>query len=204
MTFYRRNLPHWQPEGKSIFLTWRLFGSIPKSTGKSACATDSTGPDWGRQFLALDRDLDLADSGPVWLADSEIAKCAENPILRGVELHHYELYAYVIMPNHVHVLLQPHVSLARVTGGIKGVSARNANAALGRVGQPFWQDESFDHWIRSAAEFERTQHYIEWNPVRAKLAARPEEWKRSSANPKWRRLMKGTQSGVAAPHETMP
>jgi putative DNA methylase len=92
------------------------------------------------------------------------------------------LHAYVVMRNHVHVLLDPHVPLRRITGGIKGVSARDANGALGRTGKAFWQDESFDHWIRDSAQFERIRTYIEHNPVKAGLAARPEDWRWSSAH----------------------
>lgn len=87
------------------------------------------------------------------------------------------------MPNHVHVLIGPKTSLARITNGIKGVSARDANRILGRQGKRFWQDESFDHWVRSAAEFERIRAYIEHNPVSAGLVARPEDWPWSSAGP---------------------
>lgn len=86
------------------------------------------------------------------------------------------------MPNHVHILLEPRLPLAKITGVIKGVAARDANATLGRSGKPFWQDESFDHWIRNSAEFARICHYIEWNPVSAGLVARPEDWKWSSAS----------------------
>ena len=196
MTFYRRNLPHWHPEGKIIFITWRLYGSLPggstaakvaksivaTSTAKSGCVT-------GKQFVILDRYLDFACTGPRWLADGEIAACVEDTIFRGVELGHYGLYAYVLMPNHVHVLLQPLAPLARITAGIKGVSARNANARLGRVGKHFWQDESFDHWVRNSAEFERIQRYIEWNPVKAGLVTRPEDWRWSSAHPEASRMM---------------
>jgi REP element-mobilizing transposase RayT len=72
----------------------------------------------------------------------------ERAILRGEQLGYYHLHAYVVMPNHIHVLLAPRVPMARITAGIKGVSARDANANLGRARQPFWQDESFDHWVR--------------------------------------------------------
>jgi len=94
----------------------------------------------------------------------------KRAIIRGAELAHYALHAYVVMPNHV--LLDPHVPLRRITGGIKGVSARDANGALGRTGKAFWQDESFDRWIRDSAQFERIRTYIEHNPVKAGLAAR--------------------------------
>ena len=73
------------------------------------------------------------------------------------------------------------VALQRVMSTLKGVSARNANAELGRVGEPFWQDESFDHWIRDSSQFERIRSYIEQNPVKAGLAKKPEDWQWSSA-----------------------
>jgi len=195
MTFYRRNLPHWHPEGKAIFITWRLFGSLPKgiapgksacvtkeSTGRSACATKESTKDSGRRFRQMDAELDRGAYGPAWLRDPEIAGYVEDAILRGEELGHYQLDTYVVMPNHVHVLLWPRMPLARITGGIKGVSARDANAALGRVGMHFWEDESFDHWVRNEAELVRIRAYIERNPVTAGLVERPEDWPWSSAS----------------------
>jgi REP element-mobilizing transposase RayT len=125
--------------------------------------------------------LDTAATGPLWLNDPEIAGYVERALKQGAELRHYVLRAYVIMPNHVHVLLDPLVDLYRLTGGIKGVSARDANVRLGRTGKPFWQDESFDHWIRDAGQFTRTRSYIENNPVKARLCAKPEDWRWSSA-----------------------
>lgn len=190
MTFYRRNLPHWQPDGKSIFITWRLCGSLPASLPKKTSlprigrATRKRGANEqspGKEFLRLDSFLDSAKSGPLWLSDPKIAACAEYTILHGAELGRYDLHAYVVMPNHVHVLLQPRSPLAKITNAVKGIAARDANVILHRAGRLFWQDESFDHWIRNSAEFERIRHYIEWNPVRAGLVARPGDWKWSSA-----------------------
>jgi type I restriction enzyme R subunit/putative DNA methylase len=91
------------------------------------------------------------------------------------------LIAWVIMANHVHVLITPNQSLAWITKTLKGFSARRANEILGRPGQPFWQDESYDHWARNRLESERIQRYIEGNPVAAGLVARPELWRWSSA-----------------------
>ena len=95
------------------------------------------------------------------------------------------------MPNHIHVLLTPNADLARITNQWKGATARIANRMLGRVGRPFWQDECFDHWVRNGSQFDRIRTYIEWNPVRAGLAGRPEDWPWSSANPKWRNVTAG-------------
>ena len=177
--FYRRNLPHWQPEKCTIFLTWRLYGSLPKG---SAERLGKWSNEPGKQFLRADRMLDAASSGPLWLNDPEIAGHALRAIYRGAEVGHYVLRAYVIMPNHVHVLLDPFVPLDKLTIGIKGVSARGANARLGRTGKPFWQDESFDHWIRGPGQFARIHAYIENNPVKARLCANPQDWPWSSAH----------------------
>jgi putative transposase len=177
--FYRRNLPHWQPENRSIFLTWRLHGSLPKGFAERLRKWKDEA---GKQFLHADRLLDAGRNGPLWLYDPEIAVQAQRAIQRGAELGHYVLRAYTVMPNHVHVLLDPLVPLDRLTIGIKGVSAREANARLGRAGKPFWQDESFDHWIRNPGEFARIHAYIENNPVKARLCKTPPEWPWSSAH----------------------
>jgi len=177
--FYRRNLPHWIPEKSALFLTWRLHGSLPKGFAERLRKWNG---EPARQFQKADSMLDAASGGPLWLKDPEIARLVERAILRGGELGHFSLRAYVIMPNHVHILLEPLLPLDRLTGGIKGVSARDANARLGRTGQPFWQDESFDHWIRDAGQFARTKAYIENNPVKAHLCGNPQDWPWSSAH----------------------
>jgi putative transposase len=178
ITYYARNLPHWQPEGRTIFLTWRLYGSLPRGFVHEL---QKSHPDPGRRFLTADLRLDAAATGPRWLSNPEIAGYTKAAIFRGAELGQYILHAYVVMPNHVHILLDPLAALRRITAGIKGVSARDANKVLARAGKPFWQDESFDHWIRSDAELEKIRNYIEQNPVKTGLAAKPEDWQWSSA-----------------------
>ena len=178
MSYYERNLPHWHPDGRAIFLTWRLHGSLPAGFVHSLRKLKE---DPRKQFLEAEQLLDAAVTGPRWLSDPEIAGYVEWAFQRGAEIGHYVLHAYVVMPNHVHLLFEPRVALRRIAGGIKGVSARDANATLARTGKPFWQDESFDHWIRNGAQMERTRNYIEHNPVKAGLAKHPEEWQWSSA-----------------------
>jgi len=58
---------------------------------------------------------------------------------------------------------------------VKGATARAVNKILGRSGKYFWQDESFDHWIRNGAEIERVRTYIERNPVKAGLTRRVDD-----------------------------
>ena len=177
--YYQRNLPHWQPEECSIFITWRLFGSLPVGFAEHLRKWEK---EPSKQFLAADRKLDEASIGPRWLSDPEIAVHTHEAIKHGAKLGQYVLRAYVIMPNHVHVLLDPLVPLSRITSGIKGVSARSSNLKLGRTGKPFWQDESFDHWIRNPGQFVSTKKYIENNPARAGLCNNPQVWPWSSAH----------------------
>lgn len=92
-----------------------------------------------------------------------------------------KLSAWVAMPNHVHALLFPYEKLSQVMLVIKSASARRANRLLERVGQRFWQDESFDHWVRDDHERRRIIRYIEANPVEAGLVDAPEHWRWSSA-----------------------
>ena len=97
------------------------------------------------------------------------------------ERYFYDLRAWVIMPNHVHVLLEPKVPLSIITRWLKGSTARQANEILGRTGNTFWQNESFDHWVRNDEELNRIVRYIEYNPVTAGLVKTPEDWAWSSA-----------------------
>ena len=86
-----------------------------------------------------------------------------------------------MMPNHVHVILQPRIELFALTRWLKGRTSRMANRILSWTGKPFWQDESFDHWIRCDQELNELIHYVENNPVKAGLVAIPAQWPWSSA-----------------------
>jgi putative transposase len=83
--------------------------------------------------------------------------------------------------NHVHILISPKTELQRITKSIQNFSARQANAILGRTGQPFWQVESYDRWVRGSKAMGRIAHYIEENPVTAGLVDKAEDWRWSSA-----------------------
>ena len=200
MSFYRRNLPHWQPEGAALFITWRLRGSLPRvnpsETGRLVAQTFASvqnvrdlvaGPSSESlaksNFSEFDSALDKVTTGPLWLKNPRVAQSVVETIQKGeTQLGCFLLSALVIMPNHVHILIHPHVSVAHITKGIKGASARAANKILRRAGKPFWQDESFDHWIRTQGEYEGIQAYIEQNPVQAGLVKCADEWPWSSAN----------------------
>jgi hypothetical protein len=85
------------------------------------------------------------------------------------------------MPNHVQLLILPTVAVATLMRWLKGSTARRANQILGRTGRPFWQDESYDPYLRDPKQISRTTPYIEQNPVCAGLARSAEDWPWSSA-----------------------
>ena len=96
-------------------------------------------------------------------------------------LGHYALHAFVVMPNHVHLLATPVVPLPKLTKSLKGITAKRANAMLALTGNPFWQEETFDRTVRNAQEFEKIRNYIEGNPVRVGLVTEASEYRWSGA-----------------------
>jgi len=174
--YYERNLPHWHPPGAELFLTWRLYGSLPRAPSEWVALPA------GRAFALMDRELDAAVRGPVWLRDPRIAQLVVDTLQYGeLRLGLYELRAWVVMANHVHVVLLPVAPVARISRTIKGFTSLQANRILGREGQAFWQPETYDHWVRGREELGRIIRYVEWNPVKAGLVVRPEDWTWSSA-----------------------
>jgi REP element-mobilizing transposase RayT len=137
----------------------------------------------GKSFVMMDRILDKAAHGPRHLAQPEIAAIMTKCLADGEhQFHRYQLHSFVVMPNHVHVLVTPSVPAAQWLGPLKGFTAHEANAFLGLTGKSFWQQESYDHLVRSDEEFERIRRYIENNPVKAGLVAEPADFEWSSAS----------------------
>ena len=85
------------------------------------------------------------------------------------------------MANHVHVVLTPIWELSKIMQGLKGFTALQINKLQNQVGRTFWQDESYDHWVRDDDELRRIIDYVENNPVTAGLCRRADEWPWSSA-----------------------
>jgi REP element-mobilizing transposase RayT len=183
--FYRRKLPHWHPEISEesfLFITWRLAGSMPRVRQPPQLAGESACPTPGQAFVALNREADKALFGPIWLRDARVARVVAGALQYGQSgRHFYHLRAWVIMPNHVRVVLRPKTGLSVITRWLKGSTARQANLILSRPGAAFWQDESFDHRVRDETELDRVVRYVENNPVSAGLVASPGDWPWSSA-----------------------
>jgi REP element-mobilizing transposase RayT len=177
MAFTRRHLPHWIPEETVVFVTWRLAGSLPPQAGIPAVEQRGRTP-----FLHQYERLDHERSGPAWLQDARVAGVVVNALLYGETVRRlYQLHAWVIMPNHVHAIFQPYTTMSSIMRWLKGRTSRVANQILGRTGTRFWQDESFDHWIRSAEELWSLIEYVENNPLKAGLVEAREQWRWSSA-----------------------
>ncbi len=204
----RGYLPHVKREGASYFVTFRLADSLPKEVllqalGEKAARLRALdlrkvyGPSEAQTKLLADsveqierdyhrkveRFLDQG-AGACQLGRPDIARMATDALLH-FHSQQYILDDWVIMPNHVHLVLwpKPNFSLSEILKSRKQFIATQANRLLGRTGERFWQVESFDHWIRDEAEMNRIRRYIRANPVKAGLCVSPEEWRWGSA---WR------------------
>jgi REP element-mobilizing transposase RayT len=176
-TFHHRKLPHLYNIGQPIFITWRLYGSLPSGRSFPSAATA------GAAFVAIDRLLDEARAGPLYLRMPDLATMVVEAIhFRETTLLHYDLHAYAVMANHVHLLITPAINVSKLMQSLKRHTAREANRTLGLTGHPFWAVESYDRLVRDETEFRRIASYIEMNPVKAGLVAAPEDFPWSSAS----------------------
>ena len=185
LTYYERSLPHWLPPGSTIFLTFRLAGTLPaevlaryyaewRLADERAALSE---PDYAKQRRYFGRfdALLTGTPGPTWLQHAGVADIVKRS-LHFYDGCAYELSCYCLMPNHVHMLValsDEGPALARTLQSIKSYTAKQANQLLGLNG-PFWHRETYDHLCRDGAEVERIVAYILQNPVKAKLV---EEWR---------------------------
>ncbi len=185
----RGRLPHWEKDSAAYFITFRLADSLPQSIldriESERQSTMATAAQLRRplssferrriQHLStpvIERFLD-SGAGACHLQNFAIAEEVANA-LRYFDEKRYRLFAWCVMPNHVHVVarLFPGRTLAAVLHSWKSFSAKHANQILGSHGV-FWQREYYDHLIRDEEEFERAIRYVGENPARAKL----KDWK---------------------------
>lgn len=190
----RRDLPHWEQPDVCYFITFRTADSLPaavlddytfiRDAWLRRHQINSENEEWHQQLGTLP-EKDRAEFHREFsrrfheLLDTGHGEChlKQMAVRRIVEAslqffagERYELGDFVIMPNHVHVLVQftGENRLKDQCYSWKKFTAREINRLLGRRGH-FWQGESYDHIVRSAAEFEHYQKYIANNPVKARL-----------------------------------
>ena len=174
----RGYLPHRDEPGLVQFVTFRLTDTFPLSLRGEWEHLLKIEDDRKRR-TQLESYLDKG-RGNCELRNPEIAKVIQESLLfgHGVE---YDLRAWVVMPNHVHLLFQTqHVPMWKLIDAWKGYTAKVINKILRRKGQ-FWQDGYWDTYMRSGDHERRARRYIENNPVKARLTESPQSWTWSSA-----------------------
>lgn len=179
---HERNLPHWEQPGACYFITFRLADSLPATLlgqwrEERKIWLRLNPPPWtARQEAEYERRFTQRQED--WL-DAGHGQChLRNPDLRALLLQsilkfdgtRYDVDAFVIMPNHVHLLwqLRENVKLPAEMKGLKGASARACNLAVSRAGE-FWMEESYDRIVRNAEELGAFRKYISENPAKAGL-----------------------------------
>jgi REP element-mobilizing transposase RayT len=174
----RGYLPHFDAPQVTQFITFQLFDAFPIKSreGIEAILKESDDSKKRRKLEAwLDR-----GQGECHLRRRDVAETVES-ILRKDHGKMYQLQAWVIMPNHVHLVVDVwEVPLVKLINGWKGIAARAGNKLLGLSG-PFWQKDYYDTLIRNEAHLKQAIRYTEQNPVKACLAKAPREWLWSSA-----------------------
>ena len=187
-------LPHWQQEGATYFITFRTIDSIPQEALElwqrehddalfrlgtdvriAGWQTSFSKLPWGvkrnfhREFATkLERNLDELH-GECVLKLPELSLEIDQS-LKKFDGERYHLGGFVVMPNHVHVLVcfKPGVDLLKQCYSWKHFTSRMINKKLSQSGH-FWQSESFDHLVRDFEHFEKFRKYIANNPLNAKL-----------------------------------
>ena len=199
----RGYLPHFDHPGLVQSITFRLADSLPaeKLAQWQAELLAGARPSWpqsneiksGRDARAPAGKIEVHRRIEEWLdrghgrcvlRDPRMAQIVEDALLH-FDGERYRLLAWVIMPNHVHVLAETLAGhrLGDFIHSWKSFTAKDINRVMGRTG-PLWQAEYFDRYIRDADHFRDAIRYIEQNPVEAGLVARAEDWAFGSARRK--------------------
>ena len=177
-------MPHFDGGELAQFITFRLDDALPGSVlvrWKEELKHEKPGGVEAVMRRRVEAYLDQGH-GSCYLKEPGVAIMVQNALLFHDQTK-YRLAAWVVMPNHAHVLCSPCMghSLAEIMHSLKSYTASEANKMLGRRGR-FWQKEYFDRYIRNARHFAKVVAYIENNPVKARLCEKAEDWPFSSAS----------------------
>ena len=169
------------------FRTSTISASLSSSPGVSTTVCQPTGLSLKKRSArtGIHRDGSIAGPSSYWTVLSAPTGGRRHDrgghSVQRMARRHYLLHAFVVIPNHVHLLATPAVALPQLMKSLKGITAKRANAILGLTGSRFWQEESYDHAVRHQREFDKIRSYIEENPVRAGLVNEAGEYRWSSA-----------------------
>ncbi|MCC7309502.1 MAG: transposase [Acidobacteria bacterium] len=179
----RGYLPHYDGGAIAQFITWRLHDSLPQPILlrlKEELKINGI-ENISRVTLILVEEYLDKGIGACYLRRLEIAAMVRQAFLFHAK-RKFDLFAWVIIPNHVHILLRPFpgIPLHKIIHSLKSFTAHEANKILGRTGD-FWMRDYFDRYIRDEEHFQKALRYIERNPVKAGLCKEPADWEFSSA-----------------------
>jgi REP element-mobilizing transposase RayT len=171
----RGYLPHCDEEHLVQHVVFRLKDSLPEPVVQAMKLLGKT-----QRLHRTDAALDVGH-GSKLLADERAASLVVDA-LQHFDGERYMLLAWCVMPNHVHVLMEPlgEHELGGIVKSWKTFSATQINRALSRTG-PVWAADYFDRFMRDGDQLSMTVAYIEDNPVRAGLADHASKWLHSSA-----------------------
>jgi type I restriction enzyme R subunit/putative DNA methylase len=176
----RGYLPHRDEPGLTQFVTFRLADSFP----------DELREQW-EKLLQIEDDRERRAQFEAWLdfghgachlRDARIAAIVAAA-LRHFDGTRYRLLAWVVMPNHVHVLFQtfPDILMDEVVNSWKKFSATRILQDNPQLPHPLWQREFWDRYTRNTRHFRKTVDYIHQNPVKAGLVKQAGDWPWSTA-----------------------
>ena len=172
----RGYLPHFDSTDAVQFVTFRLADVLPRFVRERLDAN----PDSLHRLFERERYLDIGH-GACFLRRPRIAQQVEDSLLH-FDRERYRLLAWVLMPNHVHVVIEVASGwlLGKIVKTWKAYSARQANALLGRRGR-FWFPDYHDRYVRNEEHLRNVIRYVHGNPVKAGLVPGAEKWPWSSA-----------------------
>ena len=153
----------------------------PRVTANNAGGVARAPHEEQQKLRRLIDDYEDKGCGQCFFRDDRIAELMESTLFH-YEGRHYRLIRWVIMPNHVHVMIEllPGVALSSILQEWKSSTSHSANKLLGRNGV-FWMPEYYDRYIRDQDHLKRAIEYIDANPVKAGLADTPSSYRWSSA-----------------------
>lgn len=187
--YSRGYLPHFDAEETFQAITFRLADSLPKQLLDQWQTELASLPNLEAELERRKRIESCLDKGhgKAWLRQPKIAKLVEDALLH-FDGDRYNLHAWVIMPNHVHLLILSYKdwNLSKILHTWKSYTAKQANKIINSQGK-FWQEEYFDRYIRDEKHYIAAVNYIEENPVKAGLCSSKEHWPYGSAMRKYER-----------------
>jgi len=206
----RRRLPHWMQDSRIYFVTFRLADSIAKAKlnqwkeeleiwrhNQPNPESEENLSEQSRRYRKKQQEWLDQGYGSCVLRNPEVSEIVEQTLLN-FDGERYRLGDYVVMPNHVHLIVAPGIGfhLPDIMHSWKSFSAQQINKLLGQTGV-LWMDESFDHIVRREYFLEKFGIYIQDNPEKARLKPNAYRMGKGSLDIE----AQNEQAGMPTPHK---